>query len=78
MLEPSITVALIIAIPGTLAVVSSATFGYLNYRSGQRQEVKLHSVGQEMDGIKTELVESTRKGAFAAGIKQEQDYPEKK
>ena len=55
-------------IGGLCSAVPNLIGQLLNYR-------KLHSVGKEMDGMKDQLVESTRAGAFKAGQKSEKDVP---
>jgi hypothetical protein len=57
-----VQVALIAAIPGTLAVV----LGFVN-RS------KLGAVSAQVDGRLTELLELTRKSSHAEGMKEEKD-----
>ncbi len=64
-----VKIALIASIPPTIAALGSFIISlYTNMR--------MKGVEKSVDGVKDELVRTTRTAAFAAGMKHEQDNPQ--
>jgi hypothetical protein len=66
-----IKIALIAAVPPTVAALGSF---FISLRTSR----KMAEVAVSVDGVKDELVRTTRLASFAAGVKHEQDNPEAK
>ena len=63
-----VVIALIVAVPGTIAAIGSLL---VSLRTWSR----MSGVEKSVDGVKDELVMVTRQSAFAAGVKHEKDNP---
>ena len=69
MVNDIVLVALIAAVPATLASV----LGFVNLRKNERLNGKMQDVDTKVDGRLTELLELTRKSSEAIGVKKEFD-----